>query len=206
MPPLPIHRIPARSGVALKLRNGQTIKIINTHGKQVVDCWALNPMNLDESLSMAHTHGALCKMTPTVGDVLYSNTSRAMMILSEDTTPGVHDTLVSPCDTGRYKLLGAEGDHPSCTENYGLALRQSGLLTADAINMVPPPPFNIFMNVQVSADGKLTFDKPTSQAGQFVCLKALMDLMVILSACPMDLRATNNWNPTDCQYMILDGQ
>src|ERR1051326_5714252 len=35
-----LQRVPARRGAATLVRAGQTIKIINTHGKQVVDTWA----------------------------------------------------------------------------------------------------------------------------------------------------------------------
>ena len=204
MPPIPIHSIPARSGVSLKLKKDQTLKIINTYGKQVIDFWALNALNSTETLSMAHTRGTLCKLIPSPGDTLYSSMSQPMMILTEDTTSGVHDTLVSPCDAGRYKLLGFEGYHPSCTDNYSIALRRSGLVGEDVASRLPPPPLNLFMNVQVAADGKLTFEVPTSEAGQYVSLKMLMDVFVVMSACPMDLRATNNWNPTACHYMVLD--
>ena len=67
----------------------------------------------------------------------------------------------------------------------------------------PPSPLNLFMNVPVGADGSLRFEPPASEKGQYVCLKAQMDLVVIMSACPMDLRATNNWNPTEIHYAIL---
>jgi len=35
-------RIPARQGAAVKLAAGMTIKVVNTHGHQVVDTWAFN--------------------------------------------------------------------------------------------------------------------------------------------------------------------
>ena len=46
--------IPARSGKATHLKKGQSIKIINTHGHQVVDNWAFNADNLDAFLSNEH--------------------------------------------------------------------------------------------------------------------------------------------------------
>lgn len=103
MPPIPIHTLPARSGVAVNLSKGQVLKIVNTHGKQVVDFWALNVSKLGEVLSMAHTHGSNCKLTLDIGDTLFTNESRSMMILTEDTSPGAHDTLVSACDAGLYR-------------------------------------------------------------------------------------------------------
>ena len=125
------------------------------------------------------------------------------MTLTEDTTQGVHDTLVSPCDSGRYRLLGVEGYHPSCTDNYREALRGFPHLPEHVLELTPAP-LNLFMNVKVSTGGQLTFEVPSSEAGQHVCLKALMPVIVVMSACPMDLRAANGWNPTECHYVIMD--
>ena len=44
-----------------------------------------------------------------VGDVFVTNQRRPILTLLEDTSPGVHDTLMSACDRYRYDLLGCEG-------------------------------------------------------------------------------------------------
>ena len=204
MPAIPLHQVAAKSGAAVKVAKDKTIKIINTQGKQVVDLWALNASDPEEYLSMAHTHGSSCSIMPSVNDTFYSSQSRPMMVLTEDTTNGIHDTLISPCDAGRYRMLGAEGYHPSCTDNYKIALQQYGSEAKQVCERTPPAPFNLFMNVEVESEGKLTFKAPTSEAGQYVVLRMLMDAIVVISACPMDLRATNNWHPTEFHYIILD--
>lgn len=68
----------------------------------------------------------------------------------------------------------------------------------------PPAPLNLFMNVAISNDRKLTFRPPSSEKGQYVCFKPLMDVLIVLSACPMDLRPTNNFNSMEIQYVIVD--
>ena len=45
--------LPARSGCAIYLDQGMELQIINTHGNQVVDTWALNAKNPDEHMSMS---------------------------------------------------------------------------------------------------------------------------------------------------------
>ena len=47
-----IITIPARSGKAAYAEAGQRIKVINTHGQQVVDTWAFRRDNLKEFMSM----------------------------------------------------------------------------------------------------------------------------------------------------------
>jgi uncharacterized protein YcgI (DUF1989 family) len=36
------HSVPARKGAGYRLETGQTFKVINTHGTQVVDFWAVS--------------------------------------------------------------------------------------------------------------------------------------------------------------------
>ena len=47
-----IITIPARGGKAARLARGQSVKVINTHGEQVVDAWAFNADELSEFMSM----------------------------------------------------------------------------------------------------------------------------------------------------------
>ncbi|MFM1777509.1 MAG: hypothetical protein RL741_127, partial [Actinomycetota bacterium] len=109
--------IPARRGVADFMKKGQTLRVINTLGLQVVDFWAFNAEDLTEPLSMEHTHVSLGKIIPQVGDSLVTNQRRPIMTLTADTSPGIHDTLMAACDIYRYQLLGAVGYHDNCTDN-----------------------------------------------------------------------------------------
>ncbi|TNF83926.1 urea carboxylase-associated family protein [Pseudomonas sp. ICMP22404] len=190
--------LPARQGVALRLRQGQTLQVINTHGKQVVDTWAFNPSDLQEAMSMEHSRPFWLKLNPREGDSLLTNKRRRILTLVEDTTPGIHDTLVAACDPTRYVQLGVVGHHASCNENLFLALEAIGLLAPDT-----PSPLNLFMNVPVHEDGRIEFAEPVSKPGQYVCLKAEMDAIVVLSACPQDVTAVNGMRPQDVHYRIL---
>ncbi|MFM0167724.1 DUF1989 domain-containing protein [Paraburkholderia sediminicola] len=190
-------RIPARSGVAVKLVKGMTIKVINTHGHQVVDTWAFNQDDIGESMSMEHSRASILKLAPKVGDALLTNRRRAILTLVEDTTPGVHDTLIAACDKHRYEQLGVVGHHDSCTDNLAAALASLGLKAQET-----PCPLNLFMNVPVRGNGQLEFAPPVSQAGQYVALRAEMDLIIVMSACPQDLTAVNGMRPTDAHYSI----
>ena len=53
------YRVPARCGVAVKVAQGQSIEVQNTHGTQVCDFWASCEPDLKEFLSMAHTRTSL---------------------------------------------------------------------------------------------------------------------------------------------------
>ncbi|SHF65377.1 DUF1989 domain-containing protein [Streptoalloteichus hindustanus] len=196
----PTHTVPARSGRAVPLPAGATLEIINPTGDQVVDTWALCPPDLDEHLSMEHTRTALGRLVPRVGDTLVSDRRRPLLTLAADTSPGVHDTLIAACDVARYRLLGCVDHHDNCHDNFHHALRE--------IDLAPPPvlpaPLNLFMNVPWSADGELTFAAPPARPGDHVQLRAEVDLVVVLSACPQDILPVNgrHLTPTEIHYRV----
>jgi uncharacterized protein len=193
--------IPARQGRAARVPMGSTIEIINPHGTQVVDLWALCPPSFTEHMSMEHTRVALGRLIPRVGDVLYSSARRPLMTFAADTSPGIHDTLMASCDAARYRMLGHPGHHDNCHDNFEAALGDLGIS--------PPPlpaPFNLFMNVPWTPDGALRFDAPRSRPGDLVRLRAEANLIVIMSACPQDLTPVNGHEqrPTEVWYRVLD--
>src|SRR5688500_16486574 len=116
--------LPARSGRAVRLAEGAAIRIVNTHGSQVVDTWAFNAADLGEHMSMEHTRPTIGTIFPKAGMKLYSNRRRPILAFEEDTSPGVHDTLMAACDVYRYRLLGCTEHHDNCTDNLfsGMAL------------------------------------------------------------------------------------
>jgi uncharacterized protein YcgI (DUF1989 family) len=189
--------IPARQGVAAHLSAGQTVAVLNSYGKQVIDTWAFNARDTSEYMSMEHSRTATLRLTPRVGDTLVTNRRRAILTLIADTTPGIHDTLIAACDVHRYRQLGAAGHHDNCTDNLALALDKFGLAAPHT-----PSPLNLFMNVPVASNGTLSFEPPVSEAGQYVAFRAEMDLIVVFSACPQDMMPVNDMKPTDAHFLI----
>ncbi len=184
--------LPAKTATATPLDPGDRITVINVTGTQVVDAWAIVPPSADEHLSMEHTRTSLAKLVPRAGDQLYSNHRRPLAVLSEDTSPGVHDTLIAACDPERYRLLGAGKDHPNCAENYREALVEIGIPTTHL-----PAPLNLFQNTPWSEDGNLQFRPTVARPGDHVTFTALANIVVVLSACPMDVNAINGHRPSD---------
>jgi uncharacterized protein len=187
-----------RGSVAVRLAAGERLRIVNIEGGQVVDTWALNAHDPAEYMSMEHTRVALCKLVPAVGDDLHSCRRRPLLTLVEDTSPGVHDTLMAACDAERYRLLGVTGHHANCCENYERALAARGMSTA-----IVPPPLNLFMNIPWEPDGSLRFLAAPAAAGDYVTLMAAIDAVVVLSACPMDINDINGGVPKAIGYEKL---
>lgn len=196
-----LQEIPARSGRAAFLNKGDAIRIVNTHGHQVVDTWAFNRADPSEFLSMEHMRASLSGIFPKVGEPLYSNRRRGLLLFEEDTSPGIHDTLIAACDVHRYRSLGCEDYHDNCTDNLHAALAEIGVTVAET-----PAPLNLWMNIPVGADGACGWKPPVSKPGDHVILRAGMDCIVVMSACPQDLIPVNAGYPVEAHFEILKGE
>src|SRR5919206_2140229 len=112
-----VNVIPARRAVTVPLKRGQRVEVVNTHGQQVVDTWAFATGDPAEWMSMEHSRVHMGRVNPRTGSTLVTNRRRPILTLVEDTSGGVHDTLLAACDRYRYELLGATGPHDNCTDN-----------------------------------------------------------------------------------------
>ena len=170
----------------LQISAGERIRVTALEGPQVADFWAFDAGDTNVFLSAEHTRSTLEKLMPEPGDGLFSNRRHAMLTVVEDTSPGTHDMLMSACDPRRYEILGHEGHHRSCAENLCMAMDEAGA-TAHEL----PSPFNIFQNVTITNDNSLAIVPPKVEAGQYLEMQAEMDLLIVVSACPMDIAKTN---------------
>jgi uncharacterized protein YcgI (DUF1989 family) len=192
-----LQLIPARRGVAVRVARGARVEIVNTYGQQVVDTWAF--ADAEEWMSMEHSRLHMGKLNPVVGDTLVTNRRRPILTMVEDTSGGVHDTLLAACDRERYELLGATEPHDNCTDNLHAALATIGLAVP-----ATPSPLNLFENARPAPDGTLAIAPPVSTPGSFVAFRAELDAVLVFSACPQDIAPTNGPGPTDAHFRVAD--
>ena len=195
-----IYHIPARCGVAVKVKKGQILCIYNTHGSQVCDFFAFCEDNLNEYMSMEHVHTSLETIFPKKGDHLVTNYRRSIMSIADDTSPGVHDTVIASCGHQRYQQLGCKEYHDNCIDN----LRMS-MIAINLKLLVLPAPFNLWMNIPVSKNGSIKWDSPVSKPGDKILFKAEIDLIAAMSSCPQDITPINgeNCKPTELHFEVL---
>ena len=112
-------------------------------------------------------------------------------------SPGQHDMQYAACDPTRYAELGVEGYHESCQENLHKALGGFGI----ALDFTPQP-WNLFTNFAIQPDGTIIIEAPDSKAGDNILLRAEMDALVIVSACPQDRNPTCGGRPTDIRVEV----
>ena len=132
------------------------------------------------------------------GDRLDTNKRRPILTFTEDTTPGIHDTVIAACDIWRYRGFGITTYHDSCTDNLRLAMRAIGVEAPEV-----PSPFNLFMNIPIGPDGSIAWLPPTSRAGDHVTFRAEMDLIYAVSCCPQDQIPINGEGQTPMEAHIV---
>jgi hypothetical protein len=180
------YRIPPRCGVAVRVNAGQVLSVENTHGTQVCDFWAFLAADMKQFLSMSHCRTWLQSVFPKVGDKLVTNRRQPLLEVVKDTSPGVHDTVMSCCDLQRYQLLGCKDYHDNCADNLRMALKAIGL----APHLVPDP-FNLWMNIPIAPDGGTAFKPTVSSVGDRFDMRAFTDCIAVMSACPQDKNPIN---------------
>ena len=190
-----VRIIKKQSGSAFILRKNQVLKVIDPNGEQVSDMVLFNHDDIKEKISSGKTFDFEESILISKGNYLWSNRSRRMVQILEDTN-GRNDFLLAPCSKETFEIMyDFSGYHPSCFENLSINLESFGINQDDI-----PTAFNIFMNVQFGDNGKLNVCPPTSKPNDYIEFKALMDVIVGLTACSAE--DSNNGSFKDIHYEI----
>ncbi len=183
-----------QTGIAIEVRRGELLRIIDPEGEQVSDLVSFASADPSEWLSSGRTIDYANTIYVTTGHVLYSNRSRPMWTIVDDTV-GRHDFLLTPCSPETFTILyRTTGHHPSCFENLVRHLTPFGI-PPDAI----PTTLNVFMNVDVLPSGELRILPPRSRPGDSLLLRAEMDLIVGITACSAELSNNGRFKPIDIE-------
>jgi uncharacterized protein YcgI (DUF1989 family) len=193
------HEVAARTGTGFEVKAGDLIRITDLEGAQPVDFWAFNKANHLEFLSCEHTKPSIEKLFPHLGDSAYTNQRHKVVTVVEDISPGQHDMQYAACDATRYAELGVEGYHDSCQDNLHAALKAHGIELG-----FTPQPWNLFTNFFINPDGTFTIKAPETKAGDYMVVRAEMDALIVVSACPQDQNLTCGGNPTGIRVEVGD--
>jgi len=185
-----------QTGTGLIVRRGELLRIIDPQGEQVSDLTSFAHADPKEWLSSGRTIDYANTIYVTTGHTLYSNRSRPMWTIVEDTV-GRHDFLLTPCSPETFTIIyKTTTHHPSCFENLVKALTPFGI-QPDHI----PTTLNIFMNVVVAENGELSILPPRSKAGDHMLLRAEMDMIVGVTACSAELSNNGSFKPIDVELL-----
>ncbi len=185
------------------VKYGQTFRILDLEGNQAADTLFYNADDPSERYSAIDTIREQGNIYLTSGTKLLSNKCNEMIEIVADTC-GRHDTLGGACatesNTVRYAL--EKKCMHACRDSWMLAITEHeefGIGKRDITHNI-----NFFMNVPVTPDGQLTFEDGISDAGKYVEMKTLMDVIVLISNCPQLNNPCNAYNPTPIEVLVWD--
>ena len=198
------HVIPAGDYWIDTVRRGQRLRIVDVEGNQSADTLFFNAADVADRYSAVDTIREQGNVYLRCGTKLRSTSGGVLAEIVADTV-GRHDTLGGACasesNTVRYDL--EKRTMHSCRDSYVLALAQHEALALTKRDLAHN--INFFMNVPVTADGGLTFADGLSGPGQYVEMRAEMNIIVLISNCPQLNNPCNAYNPTPLEVLIWDG-
>ncbi len=190
--------VPANAPWSREIKKGQVLRIVDLEGTQAVDTLFYNAEDPVERYSAQDTVRAQNTPYVTAGTRILSNEGNVMATIVADTVGG-HDTSAGACsaeaNTVRF------GHHTkfmhSCRDNFVMALSCHGLSKRDIVSNI-----NFFMNVPIEPDGTLAIVDGASIAGDYVELRAEMDVICVISNCPQINNPCNGFNPTPIRTLV----
>jgi urea carboxylase-associated protein 1 len=185
-----------------EVKKGQTLRIVDLEGNQAVDTLFYNARDYTDRYSAIDTITRQKNIYLTAGTQLVSSEGNVLGEIVADTC-GRHDTLGGACamESNMVRYAMEKRYMHACRQSFLKAMLSwgRGLEKRDI-----PPNVNFFMNVPVTADGKLTFEDGISDSGKYVEIRAAMDILVLVSNCPQLNNPCNAYNPTPAHLLIWD--
>lgn len=185
------EHVPHNTGWAGELKKGQVIRII---AATTVDFVCFKLQNLRERFDQPRTKVYNMKLFISTSDKLMGRDNQHMMtVLADGFKEGTHDLQKGMCSGYRFQLAKQENrlreyypreiqeipDH-GCYENLSKALAPHGIAPEDI-----PSPFNLNQHMKIDgATGRMEHTQVRPKPGNFMDIRAEMDLLVALSACP----------------------
>ncbi len=194
--------IPGGAGYDLILKKGQVLRLVDLEGAQGIDFLCFSQENTEERYNLAHSIKKAATLNLTKGHILYSDAARAMLTIIEDTC-GHNDTIAGCCtEQTNWLFYGKNESKTSCRANFLTSMKKYGLGRRDLVGNI-----NFFCIVPIAPDmsiPKLTFADAPSVAGDFIDLRAEMDLICVISNCPQMNNPCSGGKPTPIQALVWE--
>lgn len=177
----PIHTetVPGGWYWSTNLKAGDTIRIAQDQGPSAVATIAWSLADTSERLNLPDTVKVQWTTAIAKGRVLFSDMGRVMFSVTEAAS-SAHDGLVggsNAASNARYP-----GDTRNTRDNFILVAGKLGLDRRDI-----PSALTFFAPVRVTTDGTFLWHEDMRQPGDYIELRAEMDLVIALSNCPHPL-------------------
>jgi urea carboxylase-associated protein 2 len=193
-----IHReiIPGGWYWTTRLNCGEALRLITTGGASSIGLLAWSAADISERLNHADTIKVQWAASLRKGRVILSDMGRVLFSIVEDTTGGAHDALAGGSTTATNEARYHTTTLRNTRDNFILAAGKLGLDRRDV-----HPCISFFAPVNVDAEGRFQWNPSRRQTGDFIDLRAEMDVLVALSNCPHPLDPSPTYAPGDAEIV-----
>ncbi len=189
--------VPACAPWSGVVKAGQVLRLVDLEGQQAIDFLCFNNDDRTERYHMPNTIKIPGNIFLDKGSILRSQLARPMMTIVADTC-GRHDTIFGCCSFAVDEIRYGKTNPECCQRNFERELATHDLGPEHVVANA-----NFFMSVPVAANGAAQIVASHSKPGDFVDLRAEMDILAVLSNCPEALNAaTGDAGPTPIRAII----
>jgi len=192
------HYIAAEKPFSTLVRKGQTVRIEDSYGQQAIDTLFYNAGDYSERYSNQETMREQNAAYISTGTKIMSSEGRVMLKMTADSC-GRHDTAAGACSCESNTVRFGHGTKylHACRDNFVAEVAKYGMGKRDVA-----PNINFFMNVPISPNGEMTIVDGISAPGDYVELKAEMDVLLVISNCPQINNPCNGFDPTPIRVLV----
>ncbi|THF49603.1 urea amidolyase associated protein UAAP2 [Allorhizobium terrae] len=196
------HYIPAEKPFSTIVKKGQILRIEDSYGQQAIDTLFYNADDFSERYSNQDTMRVQGAAYISTGTKIMSSESRVMLTMTADSC-GRHDTSAGACSCESNTVRFGHGTKylHACRDNFVIEVSKHGMSKRDVA-----PNINFFMNVPIEPTGKMTIVDGISAPGDYVEMKAEMDVLLVISNCPQINNPCNGFDPTPIRVLVWDDE
>jgi urea carboxylase-associated protein 2 len=201
-PALVIHRekVPGGWYWSARLARGQALRLLNGSCTPGVSVMLWNADDPAERYNAGDTVKVQWTAALGKGRVLFSDMGRVLASIVEDSC-GAHDTLVGGSNARsnleKYGNLCGDAGLRNSRDNLLLAAAKFGLTRRDLAACI-----SFFAPVVTDGEGRFGWREGAVVAGDFVDLRAEMNLLIAVSNCPHPLAPGKTWAPGEIEAIV----
>lgn len=181
-----------------RVERGQILRLVDLEGQQAIDFLCYNADDPAERYHAPNTVKIPGNIFLSKGSVLRSVEARPMMTIVDDTC-GRHDTIFGCCSFKLDEVRYGQTNARCCQKNFEQELARHDLGPEYVV-----PNVNFFMYVPVDPDGAAAIVDGLSKPGDYVELRAEMNVLAVLSNCPEALNPATGSGPSPIRAIVYE--
>ena len=187
--------VPGGWAHALPLARGETLRVVNARGTPGVSLLFYNAKDRSERFNAGDTVKIQWNARLSRGRVLFSDMGRVLASITDDTY-GRNDALTGGSSRTTNAARYGDASLRNTRDNFILLASKHGLDKRDI-----PPCLTLFAPVGVDGEGRFRWEGEGAAPGDYVDLRAELDLLVFVSNAPHPL-APGSYEPKDIGLLV----